>query len=353
MTPVSVHPLDQSRLLRGIHVTLRLAVISTLILLGLWLLQDVILLAFAAILIACVLRAASAYVGRLTGIGPQWALLPIVLLVLLTACGLLWWRGPVIASQATDIAGQLRGQAERIWSSASDSAWASPLIERFRSADGGWLKGVGGYVTGLASSTLGISTSLLLVLATALFLAISPDTYRRGLLRLMPPAWRDRGDEVLRSLGDTLQLWFLGQLVDMLLVSVLVGIGLYALGVQLAFTLALFAGLLNFIPFIGALVGAVPAVLIALSQSPLQAALVAALFLAVQTFEGNVIAPIIQKRTVALPPALTIFSQTILGTLFGPLGLILATPVMAAMLTLVRMVYVESVLEREASPGEG
>ena len=148
------------------------------------------------------------------------------------------------------------------------------------------------------------------------------------------------------ELGTTLQLWFLGQFVDMIIVASLVGAGLFLLGVPLAATLAIFAGILNFVPYVGALAGAVPAILVAFSQSPTLALWVALLFCSVQMLEGNVIAPLIQKRTISLPPALTILSQTILGTLFGVFGLILATPIIAALLTAIRMIYVEGVLEK-------
>ena len=134
----------------------------------------------------------------------------------------------------------------------------------------------------------------------------------------------------------------------MAVVTLLVGVGLFALGVPLALTLALFAGLLNFVPYIGALAGAVPAVLVSMAQSPTLALWVAALFMTVQIIEGNVIAPLVQKTTGTLPPALTIVSQTILGTLFGGLGLILATPFMAALLVAVRMIYVEGIMENQA-----
>ena len=332
--------------LLGIHRTLRAAAVTTVLLLVVYVLRDVLLLAFAAILIACVLRRASVFVGRTIHIGPRWGLLPVVLALVALLGTLFWWRGADVATEAANLAMQVRDQVERLWQVTQGNSWASALIEPVRKATTSIMGGIGGYLTGFASSTLGISGSLLLVTATALFLAISPEQYRAGMLRLLPIPWRDRGDTILGELGRTLQLWFLGQLVDMAAVTLLIGAGLYALDVPLALTLALFAGLLNFIPFIGALVGAVPAVLLALAQSPQQAALVAGLFLAVQMLEGNVLAPIIQRRTVALPPALTIFSQTILGTLFGPLGLILATPVMAAALVLVRMGYVESMLER-------
>ncbi|HEX3349432.1 MAG TPA: AI-2E family transporter [Acetobacteraceae bacterium] len=136
----------------------------------------------------------------------------------------------------------------------------------------------------------------------------------------------------------------------MLVVAVLVAVGLYVLGMPLVAALAVIAGLMNFIPFVGAFIGAAPAVLVGMATSPTLAIEVVALFLVVQTFEGYVTAPLIQRRTVHLPPALTIASQAILASLFGLFGLILATPVMATALTAVRLIYVESVLEHEDTP---
>lgn len=152
---------------------------------------------------------------------------------------------------------------------------------------------------------------------------------------MLPVDWRPRGREVAQKIAHTLQLWFVGQLLDMVIVGVLIGVGLWLLGVPLALTLALFAGLLNFVPYVGALAGAVPAILVALSQSPSMALWVALLFVGVQ------------MRTIALPPALTILCQTVLGTLFGVFGLVIATPLIAAMLTAVRLIYIEDVLERD------
>lgn len=172
--------------------------------------------------------------------------------------------------------------------------------------------------------------------ATAIFLAASPQLYLRGALRLLPMTWRSRGREVAAELGATLRLWFLGQFIDMAIVGLLLWLGVFLIGSPLAMSLALLAGLLNFVPYVGALAGAVPAILVAMAQSPVLAAWVALLFLAVQLLEGNVIAPWIQKRTIALPPALTILSQTVLGTLFGLIGLIVATPFIAVLLVAVR-----------------
>jgi Predicted permease len=131
----------------------------------------------------------------------------------------------------------------------------------------------------------------------------------------------------------------------MVAIGIMTSAGLWFLGVPLFATLGLIAALCNFVPYIGAIGGSIPAIIVALSQSPQTALWVALLFIAVQTLEGNLISPLISRRTVDLPPVLTLFSQTVLGTLFGPLGLVLATPITAATLLLVRMVYVEAILD--------
>ena len=329
---------------------MRAAAVGALLLMGIAVLRDILLLTFAAVLIACVLRGAADQLHRRTALSEGWSLVAVVTALLLVLGVLVWWRGPAMASQAGQMIDQLVTQLQQLWRRLDDSGWASSIADQVREAAQTIGRGVTGYVTGFVSSTLGIGGTLVVVIATALFLASSPRLYIDGALRLIPVAWRPRGREVMRGVGSTLQLWFLGQLADMAVVTVLSGIGLFALGVPLAPTLALFAGLLNFVPYVGALAGAVPAILVGLSQSPEQALWVALLFLAVQMLEGNVIAPLIQRRTISLPPALTILSQTLLGTLFGALGLILATPLMAASLVAVRMIYVETVLEGQ---GEG
>ena len=177
----------------------------------------------------------------------------------------------------------------------------------------------------------------------AIYLAAAPQQYVDGLVTLLPRPWRARGGEVMTREGHTLRWWFIGQLADMAAIGILTGLGLMFLGVALWPTLGLIAALCNFVTYIGALAGSVPAIVVALGQGPQTAIYVAILFVAVQTLEGNVIAPLIQRRTVDLPPVVTLLSQTVLGTLFGPLGLILATPITAAAMVLVRMVYVETV----------
>jgi len=319
-------------------------------------LADVLLLVFAAILIAVVLRGAAEHLGRLVRISTGWALLAIVLGLAVLVGVTTWWRGPVLAEELGELGGRLDIHIRTLWQAMHATAWGSTVADHARDYLDNMRQHFAGIAAGVATSTLGSLGSIVVLAATALYLAASPGTYVRGTILLLPRPWRARGNVVMHELGSTLCWWFVGQGVDMIMVGVLSAIGLLVLGVPLVLTLGVIAALFNFVPYIGALAGAVPAIVVALGQGPRQAIYVAVLYLAVQSLEGNVIAPLIQRRTVHLAPVLTILSQTVLGTLFGFMGLILATPLTAAGIVLVRMVYVEDVLGNrqggeEAPPG--
>lgn len=336
----------------SIAATLRWTAVGALLLLAVWLLADVCLLVFAAALVAVVLRGVADRLGAALRLRPGWSLALVVLGLMLLAASLAWWRGPATLDEASQLRSRLAEQLGHLRHLVQQSDWARAALGRFghylsESADT-----VAGAVAGVATATLGVLGSLLVLLFAALYFAASPGLYVDGAVRLLPPRMRKRGRDVMDALGETLGRWFAGQAVDMAVVGGLSWAGLAALGVPLAPTLALVAALCNFVPFVGALAGAVPAVLVALGQGTDRALWVAGLFLAVQTLEGNLIAPLVQRRAVRLPPALAILSQTVLGTLFGLMGLILATPLMAAAMVAVRMVYVEDVLEKHGNePG--
>ena len=316
-----------------------------------WGMGDMVLVVFAAGLVACLLRGGADWLaGRVGGPAGLW-LAVIVLAVLGFMAFEIVIRGPVIAGQVQDIWGQLRGQATDLWERYGQADWLKPVLGRAREWFESGTQRIAGVAAGVGTSTLGGLGSLVVMLVTAIFFAVDPPLYVEGTVHLLPVSWRPHGRAVLRDMGHVLRWWFIGQFIDMCAVGILTAVGLYVLGVKLAFTLALIAALFNFVPYVGALAGAVPAILIALGQGPQTALYTALLFAAVQTLEGNVIAPLIQKRTVELAPVLTILSQTVLGTLFGPLGLILATPITAAGVEFVKKVYVEEILAEPAGEG--
>lgn len=325
------------------------AVVAVLVVAGLWLFSDVLLLVFAAALFSCQLRAAARSVKRRTRL-PYGASLAIVLLAICAALFAVgYWRGPRLVSEPVVVYDQIQDQVARLRHEFAQDEWFRSLVDHaqtYFSASGN----IAGRAAGFVSGTLGGLGSLLLILVAGIYFAASAEVYRDGFIELMPKTWRPRAKAVMFHEARALRRWFVGQLVDMTAIGLMTGAGLWLIGVPLVFTLALIAALANFVPYIGALAGSVPAIVVALGQSPQTALEVALLFVVVQSIEGNLISPLISRRTVDLPPVLTLFSQTVLGSLFGPMGLILATPITAAAMVLVKMVYVEVILDdaREA-----
>jgi predicted PurR-regulated permease PerM len=158
---------------------------------------------------------------------------------------------------------------------------------------------------GLLSSALGFATFVFIILFVGVYGAADPQLYAGSAVRLIRPGARERGVEVLKTLGHALRLWLVGRILSMTVVAILTVIGLLIAGVPLAFTLGLIAGLLSFVPLMGPLVSSIPAILVGLSDSPMKAVWVIVVFCAVQFLETYFITPLIQKRAVATPLAVT------------------------------------------------
>jgi predicted PurR-regulated permease PerM len=294
------------------------------------------------------LRGSGERLGRVLHIGTGWGVAAVLLGVVALLGGLVWWQGQSLAEQFGQLQEGLAQQFEHVRQQLQRTDWGRHILHQLPfglGADnpgqaggsaGASLRSLAGLVAGALWSALGVLGTLGIILVAALYIAAAPQSYVDGLLGLLSPKRRAPVRRVLDHVGQTLWGWLVGQFLDMIVVGVLCGAGLLLLGMPLAFILALIAGLLNFVPYIGAIGGAVPAVLIALSVSGKEALFVALLYLGVQTFEGNVAAPLIQRRTIDLPPALTILSQTAFGIIFGLFGVILATPFAAALLAAVR-----------------
>jgi len=201
----------------------------------------------------------------------------------------------------------------------------------------------------LFSSTLGVFSKTLLVLITGIFLSVNPQRYVRGFSRMFSPAFRPRLLEVLDLCYRTMSLWLLAKFIMITLTGILIWIGLTLLGVPMASALALMAGLFSFVPRLGFLLASLPAVLIGLLQSPDQALLVIALYLFVESLLAYLIMPVLYQRTVSLPPALLLFMLLLMGIIAGGLGVLLAAPLLAVVLVLVKELYIKDVLERPGS----
>jgi predicted PurR-regulated permease PerM len=314
-----------------------IAIAVLVVTLLLWFAIEVLLLLFGAVLVANVLRAPTEALARL-GVSEGLALAMVVLamLGLLTAAILLVI--PEMAEQIPDLIDSLIVAFEWLRQRTGIDQWAGALFEDFTAND------LIGGATNFLAATFGVITSLFIVIIIGIYLAATPGLYVSGMARLFRKGKRPRVETVLGTIGRTLRWWMIGQLISMSVVGVLTYAGLWLLEVPLALVLAGIAFLLTFIPVLGPILAAIPVLLVAFTQGLDVGLWILLLYVLIQNLEGYVITPLIQRRTVSLPPAMTISSQVLLGALVGVLGIALATPLAAATLVAVRMLYVEDVL---------
>jgi predicted PurR-regulated permease PerM len=233
---------------------------------------------------------------------------------------------------------------------ANDSSTiASTLRDRF----GGQFAGLRRMLFPFITSTIEVVGGFLLIVFLSIYIAADPTLYHRGLMALFPRPRRERAGEVLSAIANVLRRWLITQLIAMATIGTVSTVVFLSLGVKAAFALGLLAGLLEFIPTVGPILSAVPAVAMAFLDSPEKAIIVAGACFMIQFLENHLLIPLLMKGGVDIPPALTIVSQALMALVFGFLGLMVAVPLLAAVLVAVRMLYVEGVVgERKLTPGE-
>ena len=306
---------------------------------------DVLLLVFASVLLAILLRSLAEPLAARMHISPRWALAIVVAILAVSLSIIGWLIAPSIGEQVRELKASLPAALQRLQQELSRFVWLEVFLDTAQQVDSpGTQPEVATKVTNAVSGTLAAFGNAVFAIVIALYLAADPRPYLEGTIRLFPREHRARAREVLHAIGNTLRWWLFGKAISMAVVGTVVFIGLVALGVKMAAALALMAALLDFIPNIGPLLAFVPAALFALLQGPTQVFYVALLYGAVQAVEGYLLTPLIERRTVELPPALTLTALLIGALLFGWMGLLLAAPATAALLVIVQMVYVEDTL---------
>jgi predicted PurR-regulated permease PerM len=322
----------------------------------LWAIAHVVLLAFGAVLFALVLQSAGAFFRDRLHVPERLAFPAAVLVVLLTVAGLLWVFGTELATQIASLVHVVPDSLHRLAAWLGGRRWGEWIRGQAHQID--FSKAGSGAVSGFVQAFTSLLAALgyaVLIVVAAIYAAAQPRLYRTGMLELIPPRQRKRGAEVLGVTARALRLWLLGQLLAMTAVGLLTGFGIWLIGVPNPLALGVIAFATEFIPFIGPIIGAVPAILSGFALSPSTAVYAVIVALIVQQTENHLLQPLIQKRVVSLPPMLTLFAQVTMGLVFGPLGLLFATPLMVVALVAVKMLYLEDVLrEPEIEvPGRG
>lgn len=292
------------------------------------------MLLFAAIVVAALVTAIVDWLGARFRLGRRMA---FVLILGTGACLLsllVWLSGPSIIGQFADLQTDLPQAVHQLIARIEVYGWGRWLLVQW-SGYSQLSSSVSSAITrigGIVLSTATVVSGLVLIGVLGLYLAAEPEVYFAYIQRAAPLAYRTKLNACAEAAVRNLRWWVLSQMLSMTAVGVIVACGLWALGVPLAGTLGVIAALLTFIPNIGPILSVVPAVLLAVAISPTKGLLTVLLFLAVHFLEGNVITPLLERRIVRLPPALTMSAQLLLAVIAGPLGLALAAPFAAAAL---------------------
>jgi len=337
--------------LRRTAGVLTLASLFALVFLFLYHAVHVVLLVLSGVLLAIFLRSLAGWISRWTHMPMVWSLAASIGLIMLLTVGTAWLLTPQLTEQARILARELPASIQSLKGYLEATSWGQLILQQVPDLDT-----VQPEISRFWSQTAGAVSTLLYLIAdiviigvVGLYLAFEPRLYVEGMVRLAPPEKRDRARLILDEINHTMRWWLVGRFISMFVIGVLSGVGFWLLGVPLALTLGLIAAIFTFVPNIGPLISAIPAVLLALVQGPAVALYVLVLIAAVQALEGYLLTPIVQQRTISMPPALVLAAQVLMGLTLGFLGLFLATPITAIAVILVQRVYLEGVLKDRAA----
>lgn len=313
------------------------AVVATPILI--WYLFGVVLMAFGAIILAVLLRLGAQPLMRL-GLPESIALTVSGLLILGVIGGSGYLFGTNLSNEFQDVVQRTTDAMTRIQDILHKTAAGNFLLNHMTSGNFS--------ITDILTGVLKLSTTFLegviIVLITGAYLAAQPQLYRSGLVWLFPPSKHARAGEIFDEIAAALRLWLLGQLVEMVLIGLLSTFAVWIIGVPSAVALGLIAAIGEFIPYLGPILAAIPAMLVAITKSPESAFWILVAYLIIHQLEGQIIAPLIQHHMVAIPPAVMLLGIVTITYLFGTIAIIFAAPIAVVVFTSVNLLYVRDTL---------
>ena len=300
---------------------------------------SLLLLVFAGILIAVFFHGFAGLLRRYLHLPNTASVVVSVIFNILLLIAFFWFVGNRLSEQVTQLSDTLPSTIQNAKDKLSQSTIGSKVLDYLQqSGDSGKTRQA---IKGFFSSSFGVVSDLYIVFLLGMFFTAGPVAYKKGIVHLLPPKAKDKGDELLQKLGTVLKKWLKGQILGIVFIAVLTGIALLIIGMPLILTLALLAGLLNFIPNFGPIIALIPAVLLAFMQGPDTAIIIVCVYTGIQIIQSAVEQPLVQKKMVNIPPALTIIGQVAMGTLGGFWGVLLATPIVAVIMTIINDLYVK------------
>jgi predicted PurR-regulated permease PerM len=306
-----------------------------------WTTRVILLLLFAGLIGALLLTIMASWIEKWLKLRRSLALSTVVACFAIFIGLGTWMRGTAIVQQFSDLQVDLPAAVHQVFARLEAQSWGRWLLSRYADWDqlssglSYLLTRIGGAVATTASTFVG----LFVVLAVSIYVAAEPGSYIRILHSVTPLAHRKKLGLCLASATQLLRSWLFAKAISMLSIGVFIALGLWALRVPLAGTLGFIAALLTFVPNLGPVISVVPAALLAFAISPTKGILTMLLFGIAHFLEGNIVTPLLERKIVTLPPALTLAVQLLLASVTGAIGIVLAAPLTAAILGILLVIH--------------
>ena len=301
---------------------------------------NVLLMVLAGTLIATYFHGLGDMIERNTRLNRRFSMIIAVLGSFVLLAVLLWFMGAKIQTQISELSNSLPGTVSNVKAKLSETTMGQKVLDYFSDDNSKQL-----YATArqFFSTSFGALGNIYIILFLGIFFTAEPSLYKDGILLLVPHQRKATGRHIIDRISLSLKGWLKGTLLSIFLITLMLAVGLSVIGIPVALVLALIAGMLKIIPNFGSMVAMIPGVLLALTISTNTAIVVALLYIVSQTIVSNIITPLIQKKMINLPPALTLISQLIMGALSGALGIILAVPLLAILIIFIDELYVKRI----------
>jgi len=303
---------------------------------------NILLMVLAGALISIYFHGLGDIVQRKTRLSRKWAMTISVTLSFVILGLLFWFMGSKIQVQVAELSNTLPHTVNIFKEKLNESVIGQKILDNFSGDNEGNLSHT---IQSFFSTSFGVLGDIYIIIFLGIFFTSNPDSYKNGILLLVPKSKKELGKHIMDRVSLSLKGWLKSMMISIVLITILIATGLSIISIPLAMVLALIAGILKLIPNLGSLLAMIPGVLLALTISTNTAIVVALLYIVSQTIVSNIVTPLIQKKMIDLPPALTLISQLMMGVLSGALGIILAVPLLSILIILVDELYVKKINE--------
>ena len=307
---------------------------------------NILLMTFMGVLIAVYFHGLADLIAQKTKINRKVSLFISIAGTITLLGGMIWIIGSTVQQQAAQLSHTLPQTIAAAKIKLAGSAAGQQLLGYTTGDNSKKLTDAAGT---FFSSSFGVIGDLYIILFLGIFFTADPSLYKNSLLAIVPSQREADGRAIWDRISTALKAWIKTKLISMVLITIVIALGLMIIGLPGTLVLGLIAGLLDIIPNFGPVIAMIPGVLLGLMVSPQMAVIAALIYVACQTIVGSIFMPLIQKKMINIPPAITMISQLMMGVICGLMGIILAVPILLVLSILVDELYIKKKKAAEAT----